>query len=51
MLIILSSIILRQDGGKYIVFFSGEDKEWLNTEFHAGNTTSGTNHHKNLNFL
>ena len=24
-----------------MIFFSSDDNEWLNTEFHAGNTTSG----------
>jgi len=31
----------KQDGGKYIVFFSSEEREWLNTEYHSGNTSAG----------
>ena len=34
----------RQDGGKYLIFYSSGDQEWLNTEFSAGNTTSGLYH-------
>ena len=33
--------VFRQDGGHYLIYYSGELHEWLNTEFHAGNTTSG----------
>ena len=34
-------MLCRQDGGGYLLYYSGELQEWLNTEFHAGNTTSG----------
>ena len=33
--------VFRQAGGHYLIYYSGELHEWLNTEFHAGNTTSG----------
>ena len=37
-------LMCRQDGGKYLIFYSSGDQEWLNTEFSAGNTTSGLYH-------
>ena len=40
--------VLRQVGGKYLMFYSSGDQEWLNTEFHAGNTTSGECQEKNF---
>jgi len=31
----------KQQGGRFYIFFSVEDNEWMNTEFHVGNTTTG----------
>ena len=39
--IVFQGFCFRQDGGHYLIYYSGELHEWLNTEFHAGNTTSG----------